>query len=134
MVFTDLEGFTAFTDTHGDTAAVKLIEEDRQFAGPVVRQWSGKILKTLGDGLLCTFPDAETGVRAALELSETAPAPLRLRAGVHVGEAVVTKGDVMVTSSMSPPGSPRRPVGERWGQAPRRPPGSALSPTSGSAS
>jgi adenylate cyclase len=95
VVFTDLEGFTAFTDTHGDAAAVKLIEEHRQLAGPVVRQWSGKILKTLGDGLLCTFPDAETGVRAALELLETAPSPLRLRAGVHVGEAVVSKGDVM---------------------------------------
>jgi class 3 adenylate cyclase len=95
VVFTDLEGFTAFTDSHGDVAAVKLIEEHRQLAGPVVRQWSGKILKTLGDGLLCTFPDAETGVRGALELLETAPVPLRLRAGVHVGEAVVSKGDVM---------------------------------------
>jgi adenylate cyclase len=97
VVFTDLEGFTAFTDTHGDAAAVKLIDEHRQLAGPVVRQWSGKILKTRGDGLLCTFPDAEPGVRGALELLETAPAPapLRLRAGVHVGEAVVSKGDVM---------------------------------------
>lgn len=95
VVFTDLEGFTAFTDRHGDAAAVELIDEHRRLAGPVVRQWSGKILKTLGDGLLCTFPDAETGVRAALELLETAPAPLRLRAGVHVGEAVVSQGDVM---------------------------------------
>jgi class 3 adenylate cyclase len=95
VVFTDLEGFTAFTDTHGDAAAVKLIGEHRQLAGPVVRQWSGRILKTLGDGLLCTFPDAEAGVRGALQLLETAPAPLRLRAGVHVGEAVVSQGDVM---------------------------------------
>jgi len=95
VVFTDLEGFTAFTDTHGDAVAVGLIEEHRRLARPVVRQWSGKILKTLGDGLLCTFPDAESGVHAALELLETAPAPLRLRAGVHVGEAMVSAGDVM---------------------------------------
>ena len=95
VVFTDLEGFTAFTDTHGDAAAVGLIEEHRRLARPVVRQWSGKILKTLGDGLLCTFPDAEAGVHAALELLGTAPAPLRLRAGVHVGEAMVSAGDVM---------------------------------------
>jgi adenylate cyclase len=95
VVFTDLEGFTAFTDAHGDAAALELIERHRRLAGPVVRQWSGKILKTLGDGLLCTFPDAEIGVRGALELLETGPAPLRLRAGVHIGEAVVSKGDVM---------------------------------------
>lgn len=95
VVFTDLEGFTAFTDTHGDAAAVALIEEHRLRAGPVVRRWSGKIVKTLGDGLLCTFPDAESGVRAAMELLDTAPARLRLRAGVHRGEAMVTRGDVM---------------------------------------
>ncbi|MHB1710168.1 MAG: adenylate/guanylate cyclase domain-containing protein [Acidimicrobiales bacterium] len=95
VVFTDLEGFTAYTDTHGDTAAVALIEEHRLNAGPVVRRWSGRIVKTLGDGLLCTFPDAESGVCAALELLGTAPTPLRLRAGVHCGEAMVTRGDVM---------------------------------------
>jgi len=59
VVFTDLEGFTAFTKTHVDAAAVKLIEEHRQLAGPVVRQWSGKILKALGDGLLCTLDDGQ---------------------------------------------------------------------------
>jgi adenylate cyclase len=95
VVFTDLEGFTAFTDAHGDAAAVTLIGEHRVLAGPVVRRWSGKIVKTLGDGLLCTFPNAESGVRAAVELLDTAPAPLRLRAGVHCGEAMVTRGDVM---------------------------------------
>ena len=95
VVFTDLEGFTAFTDVHGDTAAVKLIEEHRQLAGPVVRQWSGKILKTLGDGLLCTFPDAETGVGPPSKCWRRPRPRSGLRAGVHVGEAMVTKGDVM---------------------------------------
>jgi adenylate cyclase len=44
--------------------------------------------------LLCTFSDANSGIRAALELLETSPSPLRLRAGLHVGEAVVSKDDV----------------------------------------
>jgi adenylate cyclase len=95
VVFTDLEGFTSFTDTHGDAAAIALIDEHHRRAGPVVRQWNGKIVKHLGDGLLCTFADPLSGVRASLDLLGTAPAPLRLRAGVHMGEATVTRNDVV---------------------------------------
>jgi adenylate cyclase len=95
VLFTDLEGFTAFTDAQGDTAAISLIDEHHRLAGPVVRQWNGRIVKHLGDGLLCTFDDPASGVRAALDLLGTAPPPLRLRAGVHMGEAMVSRTDVV---------------------------------------
>jgi adenylate cyclase len=95
IVFTDLEGFTAYTDANGDSAAIDLISEHLRLAQPVVREWNGKIVKHLGDGLLCTFPSPASGVRAALALLDTAPPPLRLRAGVHTGEAVVTRQDVV---------------------------------------
>jgi adenylate cyclase len=95
IVFTDLEGFTAYTDTNGDAAALAVIGEHHRLARPVVRRWDGQIVKHLGDGLLCTFPDPAAGVRAALLLLATAPAPLRLRAGVHTGDAVETRDDVV---------------------------------------
>ncbi len=95
VVFTDLEGFTAYTDANGDAAALALIGEHQARAGPIVRQWNGRIVKHLGDGLLCTFRQPANGVRAALDLLASAPDPLRLRAGVHMGEAVVTRTDVV---------------------------------------
>ncbi len=95
IVFTDLEGFTAYTDANGDAAALAVIDAHLGLARPVVRRWHGEILKHLGDGLLCTFPDPTAGVRAALDLLATAPAPLRLRAGVHTGDAVARRGDVV---------------------------------------
>ncbi len=95
VAFTDLEGFTSYTDRHGDAAAVALINEHHRAAGPIVRRWRGRIVKHLGDGLLCTFPDAGEGIRAALELLATPPSPLRVRAGLHVGEAVVSRDDVV---------------------------------------
>ena len=95
VVFTDLEGFTAYTDVHGDAAALALIDEHHQRAAPTVRRWKGRIVKHLGDGLLCTFPKPAYGIRAALDLEDAAPEPLRLRAGVHMGEAVVTRTDVV---------------------------------------
>ena len=95
VVFTDLEGFTAYTDASGDAAALALIDRHHALAAPVVRRWNGRIVKHLGDGLLCTFAEPASGLRAAVELLATAPAPLRLRAGVHMGEAVVTRTDVV---------------------------------------
>src|SRR5205085_10298826 len=53
------------------------------------------VAKRLGDGLLLTFPEPEAAVLACLELVGSNPKPLRLRAGVHAGELVVTRDDVI---------------------------------------
>jgi adenylate cyclase len=93
--FTDLEGFTRFTAERGDDAAARLLRTHYRDVGPVVRQARGRIVKHLGDGLLLVFPTADGGVRAALDLIDIAPPPLRLRAGLHTGEVMMTREDVM---------------------------------------
>ncbi|MEO7571348.1 MAG: adenylate/guanylate cyclase domain-containing protein [Acidimicrobiales bacterium] len=95
IVFTDLEGFTRFTSRHGDEAALGLLGEHHRVIGPIVRSRGGKVVKRLGDGLMLSFPSAEAAVMAALELVEVPPGSLRLRAGVHTGEAVVTADDLI---------------------------------------
>ena len=95
VVFTDLEGFTAFTDREGDEAALTLLQDHHREAGPIVRREGGRIVKHIGDGLLCTFGDPQGGLRAAVCLLDAAPEPLRLRAGVHVGEAIAGPDDVI---------------------------------------
>lgn len=95
VVFTDLEGFTSFTAENGDQAALALLQVHQRAARPVVRRDGGRIVKHLGDGLLCTFPNPEGGLRAAVGLIDTAPPPLRLRAGVHMGDAIVSADDVI---------------------------------------
>jgi adenylate cyclase len=94
IVFTDLEGFTRYTARHGDEAARQLLAEHHKVVGPVVRSRGGRVVKRLGDGLMLAFPSAEAAVLAALELVEV-PGELRLRAGVHAGEAVVTQDDLI---------------------------------------
>jgi adenylate cyclase len=95
VVFTDLEGFTRFTARHGDEAALALLEEHHRAVGPIVRSRGGRIVKRLGDGLMLVFPSAAAAVHAAVELVDTSPDPLRLRAGVHWGAAVVTRDDLI---------------------------------------
>ncbi|HEX2575613.1 MAG TPA: adenylate/guanylate cyclase domain-containing protein [Aquihabitans sp.] len=94
VMFTDLEGFTRFTAEQGDEVAAALIADHQRVVGPIVRSRGGRIVKRLGDGLMLTFPAPEAAVLAALELVDAIGEPLRLRAGLHVGEAVVTHDDL----------------------------------------
>ena len=95
VAFTDLEGFTRFTAAQGDERASQLLAAHHRAVGPVVRSRGGRVVKRLGDGLLLTFPEPEAAVLACLELVEAEPVPLRLRAGIHQGEVVVTRDDVI---------------------------------------
>jgi len=95
VVFTDFDGFTAFTARHGDAAASELLAELSRVVGPIVRSRGGRIVKHLGDGRLITFPAPEAAVLGALELVEAAPGPLRMRAGGHWGHAIVSRDDVI---------------------------------------
>lgn len=97
VMFTDLEGFTRYTTRHGDEAAAALVADHQRLVGPVVRSRGGRIVKRMGDGLMLSFPAPEAAVLAALELVEAVDraGPLRLRAGIHLGEAVVTRDDIL---------------------------------------
>lgn len=95
VVFTDLEGFTPYTAEHGDEAAIALLADHHRAVGPIIRGRGGRIVKRLGDGLMITFGEPDEAVLASLELVDTAPDPLRLRAGVNFGDAVVTVDDVV---------------------------------------
>ena len=95
VVFTDLEGFTRFTASEGDDAASQLLTAHHRTVGPIVRSRGGRTVKRLGDGLLLTFPEPEAAILSSLELVGAQPEPLRLRAGMHVGDVVVTRDDVI---------------------------------------
>lgn len=95
VVFTDLEGFTRYTASVGDEAAHALLQRHARAVGPIVRSRGGQVVKRLGDGFLLTFPEPHAAVLAALELVAHPPPPLRVRAGVHWGEAYEMRDDVV---------------------------------------
>ena len=94
VVFTDLEGFTAFTAAEGDHAAGRLLLAHYRHAEQLARRHGGRVVKHLGDGLLLVFASPPAAVLTCLELQETAPLPLR--AGVHRGGVNVTADDDVV--------------------------------------
>jgi adenylate cyclase len=95
VCFTDLQGFTSFTADNGDIAASKLLTQHYQAAGPIVRSRGGRIVKRLGDGLMMSFSEPTAAVLAAVELVEARPEPLLVRAGLHLGEVLVDRADIV---------------------------------------
>lgn len=97
IVFTDLVGFTAYTDAHGDRAAVEVLDRQSSIvdAGLAGR---GRIVKELGDGLMLWFEDGSAGLEAARNVLASVAAardefPLAVRMGMHVGDVIERSGD-----------------------------------------
>jgi adenylate cyclase len=98
ILFTDLVGFTAYTDAHGDRAAVDVLDRQSGIvdAGLAGR---GRVVKELGDGLMLWFESGSTGVEAACDILASVAAardaidfPLAVRMGMHLGE-VIERGE-----------------------------------------
>lgn len=103
VLFTDLVGFTAYTEAAGDDAAVRVLDVQSALAGKAVAVHDGaRIVKELGDGLLLWFDAPAAGLTGALAIHGSVEAaradgvlPLAMRMGLHCGEAV-SRGDDVV--------------------------------------
>lgn len=91
IAFTDIVGFTEFTALQGDEAALELLARQDRAVQETIHS-RGRVVKSLGDGLMLWFDDPCAGVRSALALQERfemesmgADMPLWVRIGVHFG-------------------------------------------------
>ena len=94
IVFLDLTRFTALTDAHGDDAAAEVVDRfvDAVTAAVVGR---GRLVKTLGDGVLLEARDAAAAIEVADDVSHRlhdAEAMPEVTGGIATG-SVVDRGD-----------------------------------------
>ena len=99
FLFSDIEGSTRLWEEHPCQMAEALAIHDSVLR-KAVELHDGYVVKTTGDGLLAVFATAHDALEAALKAqldlgdviwSETGP--LRVRMGVHTGEALYRDGD-----------------------------------------
>ena len=99
----DVVGYSRLmeADEAGTLAALK--ERRKTIVDPVVREYGGRIVKVMGDGVLIEFASAVNAVKAALELqgkmadaSSDLPVARRivLRIGVNLGEVIGEGADI----------------------------------------
>jgi class 3 adenylate cyclase len=87
LLMADIEGSTRLWDSRPDVMAAALAIMDRTLA-ELVRAHNGvcPIEQGEGDSFVVAFTRPSDAVLCALALQQAAPAPIRLRIGVHTGE------------------------------------------------
>jgi class 3 adenylate cyclase/tetratricopeptide (TPR) repeat protein len=104
VLFADLVGFTAASETRDAEETRDLLSRYFETARTIIERYGGMVEKFIGDAVMAVWgapiaqeDDAERAVRAALDLVSAVPQlypELRARAGVLTGEAAVTMGAV----------------------------------------
>jgi class 3 adenylate cyclase len=101
VLFADISGSTTIYETLGDALAKQMIDECLRDMRTATARHGGRVVKTIGDELMCVFPDADRVAMAASEMQQAiADMPpvsgvkRAIRVGFHVGPVIESEGDV----------------------------------------
>jgi adenylate cyclase len=100
ILFTDIEESTALNERVGDRVWVKLIGEHDKLVRKLVKERSGHVVKSQGDGFMIAFAQAEQAVRCGIDIQHALQKDsqhkrhngIRVRIGIHLGRSV-RRGD-----------------------------------------
>lgn len=104
IMFADISGSTRLYEVLGDNAARARVAQRVAGLCKAVARHHGTTLKTIGDGIMCTFASVDDAVAAAcdmqastgeddVEVTSVGPLSLALRIGLHYGSAITEEGD-----------------------------------------
>ncbi len=101
IMFTDMVGFTAAAQSD-ERGALELLAELEQLLRPLTARYQGRVVKSLGDGMLVEFDSALRATECAVEMqrlihernSQGDVTPVRMRVGIHMGEVEQRNGDI----------------------------------------
>lgn len=101
ILFADISGSSRLYETLGDKEALSRIERCLMLLSAQAVKHGGKVLKTIGDEVMCAFPDAAAAVRTAramqMEMAMqllSGKLPLHIHIGLHFGEALRGDDDI----------------------------------------
>jgi class 3 adenylate cyclase len=101
VLFADIAGSTKLYDILGDTRAKALIDETLSEMRAATARFQGRVVKTIGDEIMCVFRDPERVMLAACDMQTRVNAlPIvdgvkrLIRVGFHFGGVIEEKGDV----------------------------------------
>ena len=100
VLFADISESTKLYNTLGDNAARVVVNACLTLISAVVERCHGRIVKTIGDEVMCVFRRADDAVTAAGEMQTTVDAKrpgkthVKLHIGLHYGPVLVEDNDV----------------------------------------
>jgi class 3 adenylate cyclase len=101
VLFADIAGSTRLYDTLGDALAKSMVDECIGLMRGIVAQYGGRVIKTIGDEVMCVLPDADGGCLAAVDMQTRIMAlpavsnvKRAIRVGLHAGPVIEENNDV----------------------------------------
>ena len=101
VLFADISDSTRLYDTLGDARAKTVVDECIRAMRDIVGHYSGRVIKTIGDEVMCVLPDAGSGLLAASDMqTRIAAMPAvsgskrAVRIGFHAGPVIEEENDV----------------------------------------
>jgi len=100
IMFSDIEGSTAITERLGDQAWLKLLRGHNAIVRKRLAAHEGFEVKSEGDGFMLAFQSARKALECAVDIqrafakrNDSADEPIRVRIGLHTGEALKEADD-----------------------------------------
>lgn len=100
VLFADISDSTKLYSTLGDNAARGVVNACLSLVSGVVERFKGRVVKTIGDEVLCVFRRADDAVLAASEMQSSVETKrpgkyhVQLHIGLHFGPVLVEDNDV----------------------------------------
>lgn len=101
ILFADIAGSTKLFERMGDIGARSITSVVLAALTEITQRHAGRVIKTIGDELMCTFPSPMAALLAAIDMQKRVSSDtawqrefLAVRIGLHHGEALLEDGDV----------------------------------------
>ncbi|MDQ5807832.1 MAG: adenylate/guanylate cyclase domain-containing protein, partial [Actinomycetota bacterium] len=95
VLFTDIVGSTERAGELGDRRWRELLTEHDRICAAQLERHGGRLVKTMGDGVLATFDGPARGIRSACAIRDAVKdVGLEVRAGLHTGECELMGDDI----------------------------------------
>jgi adenylate cyclase len=101
ILFADVSGSTKLFETRGDVEARRLVAAILGALSEVCARHGGRVIKTIGDEIMCTFPGPMQGLLGSVDMQKRiahdvdfAKDKLAIRIGLHHGDALMEDNDV----------------------------------------
>jgi serine/threonine protein kinase/AAA+ ATPase superfamily predicted ATPase len=103
IMFSDIVGSTRFYDQYGDIAGRAMVQRINKLMFPLIKEHSGSIVKTMGDGIMASFNSPLQSCECAVKMQEVLAEDNKSKSGddktsiriaLHFGKGVIEKGDI----------------------------------------
>ncbi len=102
ILFADIAGSTSLYEKLGDAIAETVVNDVLSTLSIIVENQGGKVIKTIGDEIMCLFPSSELAIEAANKMHEytefesfhDSKQKISIRVGAHIGTVIHSDGDI----------------------------------------